>query len=58
MIWLEFEYNKPYHHMNTQQRLRYEYEPEIDIDDFNLQEYLEDFTEQQKVAEVIGWDNN
>jgi len=24
MIWYEFEYNKPYHRMTMQQRLRYE----------------------------------
>ena len=24
VIWYEFEYNKPYHHMTMHQRLRYE----------------------------------
>ena len=45
-MWYEFEYNKPYHHMNMQERLRFEHEPdyfEIEEDNFNIDEYLEDF---------------
>lgn len=29
MKWYEFEYNKPYHHMNNTQRLKYEHETDI-----------------------------
>lgn len=48
-MWYEFEYNKPYHHMNIQQRLRYEYEPEIDYEQFlNIDECFTKFDTDYK----------
>ena len=41
-MWYEFVF-KPYRHMNTNQRLRYEYELDVfEIDNYSEQEFLED----------------
>lgn len=42
VLWYEFVF-KPYRHMNTNQRLRYEYELDVfEIDNYSEQEFLED----------------